>query len=283
MNYQASEFIIFNKWIISMRTATLFILLSNFAIQLIAQDDFYWPDHARAAVCLTYDDGLDCHLDTARVDLNRYGLKGSFYCPGKSKSLQVRMTDWRELVAQGHELGNHSLFHPCQKIREGREIFEWVKPEYDLANYTVEQIIAELDIANTLLKAVDGKSKRTYAYTCGDYEAGGEDYSEKIRHLFTAARAAGPIPESIKELNLYKIPSWCVNENTGQDMITYVEQAAGKGTCAVIMFHGIGANNLRVSRRAHEELLAYLAQHPDRFWVATLGDMADYIRNKRKQ
>jgi len=24
-----------------------------------------WPNGAKAAICLTYDDGLDCHLDVA--------------------------------------------------------------------------------------------------------------------------------------------------------------------------------------------------------------------------
>ena len=264
-----------------MKTFVFLFLFNIFAMQIHAQDNFFWPHHVKAAVCLTYDDGLDCHLDTARVDLNQQHLKGTFYCPGKSNSLKVRMHDWRELVEEGHELGNHSLFHPCQKIRAGRDIFEWVKPEYDLASYTEEQIIAELAVANTLLQAVDGKSRRTYAYTCGDYEAGGEDFSTKISHLFTGARAAGPIPESMEEVNLYKVPSWCVNENTGQEMIDFIEQAAGKGTLAVFMFHGIGANNLKVSRKAHNELLVYLAQHPDRFWVVTFSDMVDYVRNRR--
>jgi len=264
-----------------MKTFALIILLNISAIQIFAQENFSWPNNAKAGVCLTYDDGLDCHLDTARVDLNQYNLKGSFYCPGKSESLYERMDDWRTLVEQGHELGSHSLFHPCQKVREGRETFEWIKPEYDLANYTVEQIIAELSVANTLLKAVDGKEKRTYAYTCGDYEAGGKDFSDKISHLFTGARASGPIPESMDELNLYTVPSWCVVEPSTQEMITYIEQAAEKGTLAVFMFHGVGANHLRVSRNAHRELLAYLAKHSDRFWTATFSDIVDYIRTRR--
>jgi sialate O-acetylesterase len=264
-----------------MKTIVLITLLNILAIQIFAQDNFSWPNNAKAGVCLTYDDGLDCHLDSARVNLNQYNLKGSFYCTGKSKSLLNRMDDWRQLVKDGHELGNHSLFHPCIKVREEGYVFDWVKPEYDLANYTVDQIIAELDVANTLLQAVDGKNKRTYAYTCGDHEAGGENFSDKISHLFTGARAAGPLPETMEEVNLYEVPSWPVNENTGPDMIAYVERAAEKGTLAVIMFHGIGANNLRVSRKAHDELLAYLAQHPDRFWVATFSDIVDYIRSTR--
>ena len=264
-----------------MKTFAIVILLQILTIQVFSQDTFLWPNKANAAVCLTYDDGLDCHLDTALVDLNHYNLKGSFYCPGKSKSLYLRMDEWRELVDQGHELGNHSLFHPCLKIKEGRAEFDWIKPEYDLANYTIEQIVAELDVGNTLLKAVDGKSKRTYAYTCGDYVTGEDDFSDKINHLFSGARAAGPMLESMEEAHLYKIPSWCVNEHSGEDMIAFVEQAADKGTVAVIMFHGIGMNNLKVSRKAHRELLSHLAQHPERFWVATFSDMVDYVRGNR--
>jgi hypothetical protein len=263
------------------KTFAFITLLHIFAIQIFAQDTFPWPNNAKAGVCLTYDDGLDCHLDTAHVDLNRYNLKGSFYCTGKSKSLINRMDDWRQLVTEGHELGNHSLFHPCIKFREDDVVFDWVKPEYDLANYTIEQIIAELEIANVLLHAVDGKIKRTYAYTCGDHQVGGQNFSDKISHLFTGARAAGDLPESMNDVNLYEVPSWCVNENSGKDMIAYVEQAVEKGTLAVIMFHGIGANNLRVSRKAHAELLAHLAQNPDRFWVATFRDIVDYIRTTR--
>jgi sialate O-acetylesterase len=70
-----------------MKAIALFVLLNIVAIQVYAQDNFSWPNNAKAGICLTYDDGLDCHLDTARVDLNRYNLKGSFYCSGKSKSI----------------------------------------------------------------------------------------------------------------------------------------------------------------------------------------------------
>ena len=264
-----------------MKTIAFITLVNILAIQILAQDNFTWPNNARAAVCLTYDDGLDCHLDTARVDLNQYNLKGSFYCPGKSESLFERMEDWRTLVEKESELGSHSLFHPCEKAKKGRKIFAWITPEYDLANYTVEQIITELTVANTLLKAVDGKEKRTYAYTCSDYKAGGENFSNQISHLYTGARAAGSIPESIKDLNLYRVPSWAVVDPSIKELIAYIEQAAEKGTLAVFMFHGVGANHMRVSREAHKELLAYLTEHSDRFWVATFSDIIDYIRTKR--
>ncbi|MDH3652170.1 MAG: polysaccharide deacetylase family protein, partial [Saprospiraceae bacterium] len=124
-------------------------------------------------------------------------------------SLRDRMKEWQALITAGHELGNHSLFHPCQRIREGRDTFEWVKPEYDLTNYSLAQIRQELILANTLLHAVDQRSTRTYAYTCSDYIVGGrESYLSVVQDIFPAARGEGPIPHSMEEIDLHRIPSW---------------------------------------------------------------------------
>ena len=54
---------------------------------------FQWPENYTSAVCLTYDDGLDCHLDVAVPELDSYGVKGTFFCTGYSKSLQKRMNE----------------------------------------------------------------------------------------------------------------------------------------------------------------------------------------------
>ena len=78
--------------------------------------DFHWPTGMKAAVCLTYDDGVDIHLDHAIPDLNAADLHGTFYIPGRSTSLYERMEEWRAAAEHGHELGNHSLVHPCARV-----------------------------------------------------------------------------------------------------------------------------------------------------------------------
>ena len=269
-----------------MKTFTLFtliILLTLISNQIFAQDDFSWPDNAEAAVCLTYDDGNDNHLDIVRPDLNQYNIKGTFYCPGGSYSLASRMDDWRELVKDGHELGNHSLVHPCLRIDEkGTVRGKFLKPENQLEGYTVRQMVTELRIANTLLTAVDGDSNRTYGYTCSDILAGGIDFSGKITHLFDGARTGGnTVPESIDQLNLYLVPSFVGKGDSSKKFIDFVEKAAEKRTLAVFMFHGIGGANLITSREAHKELLEYLTKHQDRFWVTTFGEMVRYVSANR--
>lgn len=248
---------------------------------LQAQDAFTWPNATVAAVCLTYDDGLDCHLDVAEADLDKFGFKGSFYCTGYSASLRNRMQDWRALVEGGHELGNHSLFHPCQKIKDGRDTFAWVRHEYDLAFYSEEQIRNELMLGSTLLHAVDGQSDRTYAYTCSDYKVGKSSYIPIVKELFLAARGDGPIPTDMLKVDLHKLPSWGVDSPSGDELINYVKEAEQNGTMAIFMFHSVGGGYLNVSRKAHEALLAYLDHNRERYFVAPLQDMARHIKKER--
>jgi sialate O-acetylesterase len=239
----------------------------------ITEAQFTWPDNAKAAVVFTYDDGLDCHLDVAVPQLDEFGFKGTFYCTGNSQSLYNRTDDWRKIAQNGHELGNHTLFHPCDASKA-----DWVKPEYDLNNYTIEQLLEELKTANTLLKAIDGKENRTFAYTCSNVAIGDNDFSDDIQPLFTAARADGPIPETMNGYNIYKAPSWMVEDHKTEDLIACVEEAKAKGTIAVFMFHSVGGGYLNVGAKEHRELLQYLSEHRDEFYVGTFLEVMEHIK-----
>ena len=214
---------------------------------------FKWPNGKKAAVVFTYDDGLDGHLDVAVPQLDEFGFKGTFYCTGNSPSLYNRLDEWRDITENGHELGNHTLFHPCDGVKQ-----DWVKPEYDLNNYTHEQIIAELRTANTLLKAVDGKTERTFGFTCSDYIAGGEDFSEDVKNMFLAARCDGQVPETMQGYDVFKTPSWGVNSPSAEELIAYVEKARENGTIAVFMFHSVGGGYLNVGADEHRMLLEFI-------------------------
>lgn len=237
---------------------------------------FQWPQNYQAAVCLTYDDGLDSHLDVAIPALDTYGLKGTFYCTGFSSSLHERIEDWRAITLNGHELGNHTLFHPCDGER-----FDWVRSEYDLRTYTIYQLRRELYTANTLLEAVDGKKERTFAYTCSDFEAHQINFVDSIRDMFVAARSEGPVPEAMDYVDLHFAPSWGVVDPTGAELIEYVKKAQEKGTIAIFMFHSVGGGYLNVSAEAHQELLSYLAENRDLIWTDTFLNVMKYVKGKR--
>jgi sialate O-acetylesterase len=257
----------------------LFIYLILWPVSGIAQNNsanFKWPENYKVAVCLTYDDGLDCHLDVAIPALDSFNLKGTFYCTGFSSSLHNRLDDWQAITINGHELGNHTLFHPCDGER-----FDWVIPEYDLRTYTMNQLRDELFTANTLLKAVDGKEERTFAFTCSDFEVKNINFVDSIRHMFVAARSDGPIPESMDQVDLHFAPSWGVVDPTGKDMIDYVKKAQQQGTIAIFMFHSVGGGYLNVSSEAHRELLDYLESNSDVIWTDTFINVMKYVKNNR--
>ncbi len=247
------------------------ILLATIADYSEAQ--YKWPNGAKAAVCLTYDDGLDCHLDVAIPQLDEFGLKGTFFCTGNSQSLYNRLEEWRAIADNGHELGNHTLFHPCDGARG-----DWVKPEYDLNNYTLEQFLSEVKTENTLLKAIDGNEKRTYGYTCSDVTAGGKDFTDEIKPLFVAARRDGPVPENMQNYNVYQAPSWGVNSPSAEELIAYVNEAREKGTIAVFMFHSVGGGYLNTGGTEHLKLLEYLNKNSSDFYSATFMEVMEYIK-----
>ena len=240
------------------------------------QAQFVWPDGAKAAVVFTYDDGLDGHLDVAVPQLDEFGLKGTFYCTGNSPSLYNRMDEWRAIVQNGHELGNHTLFHPCDG-----NLNSWVKPEYDLNKYSVEQMLAELQTANTLLKAIDGKTERTFAYTCANYIAGGEDFTDEIQDLFIGARGGSKIPETMKGYDVYNTPSTMVDSPSAEELIAIVEAAKKKGTIAVLMFHSVGGGYLNVGAKEHRALLQYIKNHQDEFYTGTFLEVMKYINQNQ--
>src|SRR4029079_7277792 len=74
----------------------------------------YWPQGAVGALSLTFDDGMPSQLERAVPVLNRLGLKATFYVnPNYSVEWDKHAPEWRALIAQGHELSNHTDKHPC--------------------------------------------------------------------------------------------------------------------------------------------------------------------------
>src|SRR4051812_44818522 len=114
----------------------IILLLLTLAVPCCAQK---WNGH-KAAVVLTYDDALNVHLDNVVPALDSAGLKGTFYLTVSSEAFTKRMDEWKLTAIKGHELGNHTMYHPCM----GGKGREWVKAEYDLNTYTLRRIEDEI-------------------------------------------------------------------------------------------------------------------------------------------
>jgi sialate O-acetylesterase len=257
----------------------LWILLLGLGAAIYAQDRTPW-NHRKCAVCLTYDDALNVHLDHAVPLLDSLGLKATFYLSGFFPSFQARFPEWKAVAANGHELGNHTLFHPCEGSAPGRE---WVKPDYDLNHYTRKRLVDEITMANILLGAVDGKTKRTFAYPCGDKKAGDSSYVADIQRAFIGARGVEGKSQKIDAVDLYDIGAHMINGQTGEELIRLVQNGMADHDLVVFLFHGVGGeHNLDVSLDAHRRLLQFLKKHEKDVWVAPVVDIAEFIRRHRQ-
>src|SRR5919202_5754864 len=197
---------------------SLSIMVNGF---LFAQTPASWHGK-KCAVALTYDDGLQVHLDKVIPVLDSAGLKGTFYLSGNFPGVKARLNDWKVAASHGHELGNHTLFHPCTGQRPGRE---FVTPTYDLSTYTLQRITDEIRMTNTLLQALDGKTQRTFAYPCGDTKIGNVEYFDSVKKEFVAARGVQSEMHKVTEINLANVDSYAMNGQSGEDMIAPVQQA----------------------------------------------------------
>lgn len=240
-----------------------------------------FPNGAKAAICLTYDDGLSSHVNTVAPALDKHGFKGTFFVTVGEKSVREEMDKWRDLPKRGHELANHSAYHPCRKSLPG---MGWVKEYYDLDGYTVEQMLGEIRLSNSFLQALDGRRQHTFAYPCAHLTAGGLSYKDSIAHYATASRGvsdfSAELPAPMK-IDLDNVPAWAPSGVSGQELIAYVQKVIDSQTLSTFCFHGVGAEHLQVSKEAHEELLQWLATNREKVWVATFQEATDFLRTKR--
>ncbi|MBQ5948193.1 polysaccharide deacetylase family protein [Massilia sp. ST3] len=246
-----------------------------------AQDGaFRWPNGARAAVSLAYDDALDSQLDHAIPALDRHGIRGTFYLQLSNPAVARRMGEWRAAARRGHELGNHSLFHQCSGTGTDRA---WVEAHRNLDTTTPEQMRDQVLLGNTMLEAIDGQRERTYTAPCGDMLAAGRSYLPALRDAFVAIKAGGgaDVVPSMARLDPYAVAVAGPVNASGQEMIALVRQAAARGTMVAFTFHGIGGDYLSVSAQAHEELVRFLAQHRQEYWTDTFLNIMKHVRGEQ--
>jgi peptidoglycan/xylan/chitin deacetylase (PgdA/CDA1 family) len=245
-----------------------------------ANTAFSWPNGAKAAVSLAYDDALPSQLNTAIPQLNAAGLKGSFYLPLSADTIQSRLADWRAAAAQGHELANHSLFHQCAKSLPNRD---WVSKDRDLDQTTASRLIDEIRLGNAFLQAIDGKTQRTFTAPCTDQLAAGTPYLPLLTQDFVAMKTTvGGVVADMQKLNIHAVPVITPSDVTGAQLIAWVKAAGAKGTMVNFTFHGIGGDHLQISAAAHAELLQFLASHKDEYWTDTFLNLMLHVKAQQK-
>jgi peptidoglycan-N-acetylglucosamine deacetylase len=234
----------------------------------------------KCAVVLTYDDALNIHLDKVIPMLDAFHFRGTFYLIGSAPAVAKRIEEWRKAAKEGHELGNHTLTHPCDAALPGRG---WVASENDLSKYTIQRAVTEIKATNVLLQAIDGKTERTFAYPCGDLTIGGVPFYNNLKNDFLAARGVTPEFRQLKQIDLSNVNAFAENQSTAEQMIAEVKAAEKAGSLIVFIFHGVGGeHSINVELEEHRKLLEYLKQREKDIWVAPMVEVAKYIRQQQQ-
>lgn len=241
---------------------------------------FAQPSPSKVIICLTYDDGMATHLSNAIPQLDEAGLKGTFYI--NSVKGQHEAAAWIAAARNGHELGNHSVFHPCPAA------LGW--PE-DLVTegYTIDRMMGEVAATDAILDLLDpGKPFRTYAYPCNNTQVGGQSYKKALKasKLVRYARGGGDSRHGLitdfRTLDRMEVPSFIADEKTtAADLIALVEKARQSKGLLVFQFHGVGGQWISISNETHQAFLGYLASHKTDIWVATFGEAMEWIVNPK--
>ncbi|MDH5605106.1 MAG: polysaccharide deacetylase family protein, partial [Cyclobacteriaceae bacterium] len=118
---------------------------------LIIEKNFEWPEGKKVAVSLSFDDGRFSQVDVGTALLDKYGVKGTFYVV--PSAVEQRLEGWKKAVKNGHEIGNHSLNHPCTGN------FTWSRTKA-LEDYSLDKMNEELKEANKQIKSLLGTKPR---------------------------------------------------------------------------------------------------------------------------
>jgi hypothetical protein len=180
----------------------------------------FWPTPFSSALSLTFDDGLPSHLGIAIPELDRRGMRGTFYLNPRGSEDESSSTSWREQLepwipaAQaGHEMGNHSINHPCSLNID----IDWAP---NLMYMSLAELKKDLLEAQRRLSTLFPMQKATsFAYPCYETSVGRglqrQSYVPLVARLFAAGRAHGELANDPHACDLHCLSSMNVERQTG--------------------------------------------------------------------
>lgn len=240
--------------------------------------EFKWPEGKKMALSLTFDDARFSQPDKGIPLLDKYGVKATFYLsPG---SMEQRLDGWRKAANSGHEIGNHSLTHPCTGN------FDWSR-DNALEDFTLQGMSMNLDSADKLIKKELGIQPVSFAFPCGQKFIGRgsntKSYIPVISTMFETGR--GWLDEAPND------PSFCdMSQLTGMELDgksfdqvkRIIESAKRTGKWLILAGHEMNEGGDQTSLLSTIEAICKYALDPSNgIWIDNVHNIASYVKEKR--
>ena len=249
-----------------------------------------WPDSYQGAVSLSFDDGMDSQLNFAIPEMNDRGLLGTFYLNPRDTTRNNHRETWTECLKQwvshqdrGHEIGNHTINHPCSLNINA----DWQKNN-NLLDWNLDMIEKDILEAQKRLDTIFPRQKsNSFAYPCYESSVGRglsrKSYTPIVAKYFSGARAKGELRGELANdplyCDLHHLSSWAVERCTGAFMIGLVEQAVKHGRWGIFTIHGIHEGHLPVGSTDFLESIDYLNFRKNDVWTAPVNTISLYVQN----
>ncbi len=245
----------------------------------VPETGFTWPERKKMAMSLTFDDARLSQPDNGIPLLDDYRVKATFYIsPG---SMMKRIDEWKMAVNNGHEIGNHSVLHPCSGN------FNWSRNKA-LEDYTLERMMFELDSANWLIKELLGVDPVSFAYPCGQTFVGRgintRSYVPLIAVMFESGRGwLNEAPNDPGYCDLAQLNASELDGKSFEQVLKLIETAKSNGYWLILAGHEMNVEGNQTSQlKTIEAICKYANDTANGIWIDNVHNIASYIRQKRK-
>ena len=240
---------------------------------------FPWPEGKKIALSLTFDDARLSQIDTGIPLLDKYDVKATFYIsPG---SMLQRTDGWKKAVSNAHDIGNHSLYHPCSGN------FTWSRDKA-LEEYSLQKMKTELDSAGRLIKETLGVNSLSFAYPCGQTfigrGTGVQSYVPLIASMFESGRGwLNEAPNDPYFCDLAQLNASELDGKSFEQVLTMIETAKTNGHWLILAGHEMNDEGRQTSLLKTIEAICKYAMDPSNgIWIDNVHNVASFIKQKRQ-
>jgi peptidoglycan/xylan/chitin deacetylase (PgdA/CDA1 family) len=235
---------------------------------------FHWPKKYRAAVSLSFDDARTSQIDKGLPLFTKLGVKVTFFV--QPEGVQERLAGWKQAALDGHEIGNHSVSHPCT----GNYHFS---VDNALENYDLKRMVQQIDEANDRIQKLLGVKPKSFAYPCGQKFVGRgidvESYVPFVAERFLVGRSY--LSESSNDpvvVDLAQAMGTPFDDMDFAQMKEVVDEAAQQGRWVIFVGHEVGSRGYQVTdTKALEALCRYLKDPTNKIWLGTIEEIGSYV------
>lgn len=236
------------------------LIVSNFQVQGKERNqEIYvakYKGNKQCAMSFTFDDGLEDHYTILFPELEKVGIKGTFWVCGKTieevaaQKGKARMTwsQMKEMADKGHEISNHGWSHT------------------NLKRISLDEVRVEVDKNDSIIEAMLGKKPVTFCYP----------FNARTDEVIKIA-SRGRVGTRTRQYGVGGDKS----KSTSESLDKKVNELLTTRDWGVAMIHGItsGYDYFTNPTILWEHLRKVKAQE-DKIWIATFAEVSAYVSER---